>query len=252
MVKVEGLSGKLEPKFQGRYKVKGIAFGGNYVLESATGKKLKKNYPITKLKPIFEDDNKVEISAEIEHILGKRKNPDNDKIEYLLVKWKDFDEDQNEWVPTENFDDLKIINEYNEKIHRNTKVIHNSPVEPALKRGRGRPRKTNLASALTIVQFVLFIVGVTCEKKSNSSYSYLEKKLVYCDKGMNRPVLTANNCIIRSKFKEEDTEIDLYFTGPQKKQEYANKFKDKLPKILESKTETKGNYYETMMAVIIL
>ena len=247
MIKIEGMAGKLEPKFHGRYKVNGIASGGNYILESALGNKLDKHYPITKLKPIIED--KDENSVEVEKILNKRKNPETDQIEYL-VKWKGFDHDENEWVPTENFDELKIINEYNEKIHRDENVVHNSPVEPVVKRGRGRPRKSNLASALTILQIFLLIIGAYGKNTSNFTDRYLSEKFFFCDKGTNRPILTTGNCLIRSKFDEEFTELDTYISDPKVKQEYVNRFSSKHPKKIEENSETKGEKYETMMAVI--
>ena len=59
-------------------------------------------------------------------------------IEYL-VKWKGYDNTENEWLPTEKFDDLKMINEYNGKINENIYQEHTLPIEPQ-KNKKGRPR----------------------------------------------------------------------------------------------------------------
>ncbi len=47
--------------------------------------------------------------VEIEAILGKRKNVNNNKIKYQ-VKWKDFDDSHNEWVDEDLFDEFKLLN----------------------------------------------------------------------------------------------------------------------------------------------
>lgn len=41
MIRNEELTGKLEPKFQGKYIVVGQASGGNYILKTTNGIKLK-------------------------------------------------------------------------------------------------------------------------------------------------------------------------------------------------------------------
>ena len=109
MLKVEGLRGKLEPKYHGRFTIAGITRTGNYKLENAAGDELKQSWPITKLKPIREDENKPEESAEIEKIMDKRKNTKTKKIEYL-VRWKECDESEDQWIAEELFDEILIKN----------------------------------------------------------------------------------------------------------------------------------------------
>ena len=99
MIKVEGLGGKLEPKYHGRYFIEELTPGGNYRIKNALGSILKSSYPINKLKPIIEDNHKPEESVEVEKILNKRKNPETEEIEYL-VKWKNLDTTENEWIKT--------------------------------------------------------------------------------------------------------------------------------------------------------
>ena len=141
LLKNEGINGKLEPKFQGPFTVVGQSSGGNYKLNTADGKPVLSNYPITKLKPILDDEDKPSESVEIEKILGKRKNESIDQIEYL-VKWKGLNESENEWVPVNHFDDLRIVNEYNKKINKLSEQEFTASIEE--KRGRGRPRKDGL------------------------------------------------------------------------------------------------------------
>ena len=91
MLKNEGLLSKLEPLHHGRHIVSGRTSEGNYILENALGQKLKDTYPLKKLRPYVEHEDLSEPHVEIEKILEKRINKDNNHIEYL-VKWKNFDD----------------------------------------------------------------------------------------------------------------------------------------------------------------
>ena len=53
---------------------------------------------------------------EIEKIMGKRLNKTANKVEYL-VRWKGLEEEEDQWVAEELFDELKIINEFNEQLN---------------------------------------------------------------------------------------------------------------------------------------
>ena len=57
MVKCEGLLGKLKSRHHGRFFVKNQTKEVNYILLNSLGKKLVRSNPITKLKPILEDDS---------------------------------------------------------------------------------------------------------------------------------------------------------------------------------------------------
>ena len=48
---------------------------------------MKQSWPITKLKPIKDHEEKPEDSVEIEKIMGKRLKKTANKVEYL-VRWK--------------------------------------------------------------------------------------------------------------------------------------------------------------------
>ena len=160
MVKCEGLLGKLESRYHGRFFIKNRTDDGNYRLLNSLGKELEKSYPVTKLKPILEDEELSEkLSVEIHSILDKRKNEQTNKIEYL-VRWKELDESENEWVPEDHFDEFKLINEFNAKIHRDLTIEHNSPIEKT-KRGRGRPKRV-LPMLTIIINFIFLCSPCFC------------------------------------------------------------------------------------------
>ncbi len=175
MVKVEGLAGKLGQKYHGRYTIMGRTSGGNYKLKTANGTEVQQTYPISKLKPILEDEDKPEESFEVEKILEKRKNESTDKIEYL-VKWKDLDNNENQWVPEENFDELQIVNDFNQRINSAPTEEQNSPIEP--KRKRGRPRKFNIAATLVIIMMFILSASANDEKTIKQYDSRTLKDLV--------------------------------------------------------------------------
>lgn len=69
-VKVEGLRGKLENLYRGRYTIRKRTKEGNYKIKNALGEELKESYPINKLKPIEDDVELPTVSAEIEKIIN--------------------------------------------------------------------------------------------------------------------------------------------------------------------------------------
>ena len=70
---------------------------------------------IHKLKVVSsQDDNNPH--QEVEKILNHRFNPATNSYEYL-VKWKEFDDDENNWEPESSFDTLDVINKYWKKVH---------------------------------------------------------------------------------------------------------------------------------------
>ena len=95
-----------------------------------------------------------------------------------MVQWKGSSASENQWVPTDHFDELKIVNEYNSKIG-NVSNEPNSPIEPAIRK-RGRPRKTNIAAILTILQIILmYMTGVSCKLINSKTNAELLKSETY-------------------------------------------------------------------------
>ena len=221
MIKCEGLLGKLESRYHGRFFIKHQTEDGNYKLLNSLGNEIEKSYPIKKLKPILEDEeisNKE--SVEIEKILNKRKNDENDKIEYL-VKWKYLDESENEWVPEDHFDEFKLINEYNAKIHRDENVEHNSPIEQPIKRGRGRPRR--VMPLLSIIISLLLITTSFCNESEpkGKTFKFKDNNMYRCDIAVDRIAYLQDNCKLNyaNSARKSFSSLDTYIS----KEEYAIK-----------------------------
>ena len=130
MIKAQGLLGKLEPRYRGKFTIKGMTSEGNYILMNALGHDVKDSYPAQKLKPIVENnENKPEESDET--ILDHKTNRSGNRY---LVKWKGKEE--TEWIPEDHFDTIEVINEYFKRVNqREDPPEINSPIEKS-KRGR--------------------------------------------------------------------------------------------------------------------
>jgi Chromo (CHRromatin Organisation MOdifier) domain len=100
---------KLDPRYEGPFKVIRRTRGGSYVLQDNDGTLLPHNYPPSALKLISQDPIFSGQSYEVEAILDhKDKGPDR----YYLVKWKNFDKSHNSWEPVTNFNDHAVIDKY--------------------------------------------------------------------------------------------------------------------------------------------
>jgi hypothetical protein len=88
---------------------------GNYKFKNFFGTILKTVYPLHKLKVVSSQDDNTP-HQEFENILNHRFNQATKSYEYL-VKWKEFDDDENNWEPELSFDTLDIINKYWKKVH---------------------------------------------------------------------------------------------------------------------------------------
>ena len=91
-VKIEGLLGKLEPRFRGPYTVIRMLQNGNFKLKNALVTELKTSYPLHKLKVTAADEDPNN-HYEVEKILDHRKL--GAKFEYY-VKWKDYNDSHNQ------------------------------------------------------------------------------------------------------------------------------------------------------------
>jgi hypothetical protein len=99
---------KLEPRYEGPYKIVRRNRGGAYTLMDHDGTLLSRNYAPPQLMAVPSptnpaDHNEVLI---VERIITHRKKGNN--FEYL-VKWKSFDETENTWEPASSFFDVSPI-----------------------------------------------------------------------------------------------------------------------------------------------
>ena len=83
-----------------------------------------------------------------------------------MVKWKDLNESENQWVPEENFDELKIIQDFNQNPHRDINQEHVSPIEKAAKRGRGRQKRTIPILTILLNLFIIITLAA-CDNENN-------------------------------------------------------------------------------------
>ena len=100
---------KLDPIYEGPFKVIWRTKGGSYILQYNDGRLLSRNFAPLALKLISQDPIFSDESYEIEAILDHRGEPQN--REYL-VRWKGFDITHDSWEPVENFNDHVVIDVY--------------------------------------------------------------------------------------------------------------------------------------------
>jgi hypothetical protein len=88
---------------------------GNYKIKYILGTILKAVYPLHKLKVVSSQDDNAP-HQEVKKILNHRFNQATKSYEYL-VKWIEFDDDENNWEPESSFDTLDKINKYWKNVH---------------------------------------------------------------------------------------------------------------------------------------
>ena len=207
-VKTEGILSKLTPRYRGPFTVVEVTSKGNYILENALEERLDMSVPRSKLKVVDSeyDENNYE-NAEIEKILDFKK--DGNQFIYL-VKWKNS-EDQ-DWLSVDRFNTLEIINEFHAKLEeKNNKLLEKPSEQKRLlrkkkeeriqpnrlvkkrkvdeakitngnveKRGRGRPKKSNLVN-FSLKNVLTFIFVVFHLFVGNGLMFMIEGDFKYCD-----------------------------------------------------------------------
>lgn len=153
MLKKEGLLKKLEPKYDGLYKVIRRTGKFNYVIEDADDNKTQKTVPLRKLKIVERDKTHYEQSAEVEEILKRRTR--NNQFEYWVVWKKDKSKS---WVPEKDFNSMKLVDEFNS---------NNPP------RKRVRP-KTIINKILLFIFYFIFLFDPADGFKIKKQFSYCD------------------------------------------------------------------------------
>jgi hypothetical protein len=102
---------KMEPRYEGPFKIISKSNKGTYQLLDSTGALYPRPVPPSHLKLISIPDFYLEEDThyEVESILNHRGSIS--KREYL-VKWKHYPPSQNQWLPAENFDSPQLIARY--------------------------------------------------------------------------------------------------------------------------------------------
>ena len=104
---------KLDRRFEGPYKVSGFTNVGNYKLKDPTGYEIDGAYPLHKLKVIQRDQEALEESYEIDRIEKTRMI--NGERQYYVYWKKPYEDSPPQWLPIENFNDTKLIDEFNQR-----------------------------------------------------------------------------------------------------------------------------------------
>ena len=125
-VKNEGILNKLEAAYKGPYKVIAITESLNYELEDTFNQKLEHSYPRHKLKVVESIGKDGEKTFEVEKII-KHKQRGN-KMWYF-VKWRGYKENENSWIPAENFNSYKVVQEYHKKADKINFIMLSSDSE---------------------------------------------------------------------------------------------------------------------------
>ena len=100
---------KLDPIYEGPFKVIHWNHGGSYILQDNDGTLLSRNYPPSALKLISQDPITSGQSYEVQAILDHKGEGSNHKY---LVRWKNFDKSYDSWESVRNFNDHDVIDQY--------------------------------------------------------------------------------------------------------------------------------------------
>ena len=102
----ETIKSKLDPRFNGPYKIIEITSTGNYQLDDATGFQVAGSFTLSKLKPYF-NPGKISKTLRSQLFLGdKTENHET----FYKVKWTT--DDEYEWVAEDDFNAVELINSY--------------------------------------------------------------------------------------------------------------------------------------------
>jgi len=112
-------STKLDPVYEGPFRVLRRNRGGTYLLQDHDNTLLSRPVPPEDLKLISQSALHDTTSYIVDRILQHRGPPN--KREYL-VKWKHFDDRYNLWIPHSNFDDIQCISDYWKQQKQNKKI----------------------------------------------------------------------------------------------------------------------------------
>ena len=100
---------KLDPRYEGPYKILRCNRGGAYEIQDMTGETLKRRFPPGALKQVSnklaEQDPVYEVQAILEH-----RGPAHAR-EYL-VRWKGYTNAHDSWEPSSHFEQQRIIADY--------------------------------------------------------------------------------------------------------------------------------------------
>ena len=167
-LQIEGLKGKLEPRYKGPYKIVSRNKNGNYKLQDTVGHDLQRSYPLEKLK--ISKDVCSNIISEVEEILDDRVFK-NDK--QYLVKWKDYNSSHNSWESESNFVSMQPIQNYWQS-KKSGKSIRSRRIEKVNIATATRLSPTQLQLTLLQIFTVLLVLQPFQAIRIHDSFTYCE------------------------------------------------------------------------------
>ncbi|KAF9429539.1 hypothetical protein BGZ76_001200 [Entomortierella beljakovae] len=102
---------KLLPKYEGPYLVVDRNRGGAYILQDATGEKLKRRYAPSQMKLVLNDELDANAFT-VDHIISHSPISDSQSEVLYQVRWKGFDASHDTWEPYSSFIETQCIRDY--------------------------------------------------------------------------------------------------------------------------------------------
>jgi hypothetical protein len=112
-------SSKWDPVYEGPFVVVKQSRGGAYTLADATNNILKRKFTVDMLKPMLVSSgggipvlptNTEQQHYEVEHIVQHKRNRRGENL--YLVRWKNYQPEDDSWVKEQDFDDIAIIKKF--------------------------------------------------------------------------------------------------------------------------------------------
>jgi hypothetical protein len=198
LAKNEGINNKLEAKFKGPYSIKGVTKRNNYILNDVLGNAVEKSYPLHKLK-VSEIEGSASTNYEVEKILDHKIDEKGEKR--FLVKWKGFPDSDNTWEPKRNFNSMKPINEYMEKVREyNNFGVKSLDTNNNTKRTRKRNNALLNLNVVQITLIILFALITGCFSQK------IKDKFKFCNPANRMPIKLDEICEHERKYSVENLE----------------------------------------------
>jgi hypothetical protein len=114
----------LSPIYDGPFQIVRRTRSGNYILCTERGRKLRKHYPLSKLKTtniINHLPQENQHIQQMQKIISHEENPQGMKY---LIRWKGLNSDHDSWLERRDIVDYRLLANYWKKVRRHTSPTH--------------------------------------------------------------------------------------------------------------------------------